>query len=111
MTLASCPGEGDPMKPSRLAVTAAPFLVLGLAACGSSGTPVTTPSAAGTPSTAAPAARFAAAADHACAAQDQQVSALGPGLVNADTVTAAHLPKAAAYLDKIVSIRSGGLPA
>lgn len=98
------------MKPSRLALTAAPFLALGLAACGSSGS--TAASTAATPGAAAsPAARFAAAADRVCAIQDRRETALGPGLVNADIVTTAHLPKAAAYLDKIVSIRSYGLPA
>jgi hypothetical protein len=100
------------MKLSRLACATAPLLMLGLAACGSggpAGAPGTT--AAATPAAATPAAQFAAAADRVCARQNQQESALGPGLVNADLVPAAHLAKAAAYLSQIVSIRSSGLPA
>ena len=51
------------------------------------------------------------AADRVCAVQNQRERALGPGLVNADIVTAAHLPKAAAYLGKVIAIRDYGLSA
>lgn len=104
----------DTMKPSRLTRTAVPLLALGLAACGTGGTTphatAAATSAAG-PATAMAAAGFATAADRVCAVQNQRERALGPGLVNPDIVTAVHLPKAAAYLDKIIAIRDYGLPA
>jgi len=98
------------MKPSKLILTAAPVVALGVAACGTASSttpPKATPSAR---TSAAAAAQFAAAADRICAAQNQREAALGPGLVNADIVTPAHLPRAAAYLDKIISIKISGLP-
>jgi hypothetical protein len=49
-------------------------------------------------------AQFARQADRVCAQDYKRQTALGPGLINADIVTRAHLSKAAAYLDKIVSI-------
>lgn len=49
-------------------------------------------------------AQFAKRADRICARDARQQAALGPGVVNADLVTSDHLPKAAAYLDKIVAI-------
>ncbi len=104
------------MNPSRLALAAAPFIALTMAACGtaSSTQPRTAASPAASTSTAAvpaasAAARFAAAADRICAVQNQQVTALGNGLINADVVTAARLPKAAHYLEKVVAIRRDGL--
>jgi hypothetical protein len=48
--------------------------------------------------------QFARQADRACGQDYKRQTALGPGLINADLVTRAHLSKAAAYLDKIVSI-------
>jgi hypothetical protein len=48
--------------------------------------------------------QFARQADRVCAQDYKQQKALGPGLINADIVTRAHLSKAGAYLDKIVSI-------
>lgn len=107
------------MNPSRLALAAAPFIALTMTACGtaSSTQPPETAasSAASTSASAVPAAsaaaRFAAAADQICAVQNQQVTALGNGLINADVVTVAHLPKAAHYLEKVVAIRRNGLPA
>jgi hypothetical protein len=100
------------MNTSRLARTAAPLLALGLAACAASSTSTHTAVAtraahATTLSTAA----FAAAADRICAIQNQREKALGPGLVNADIVTAARLPKAAACLEAVIAIRSYGRPA
>ncbi len=96
------------MKLARFAFTATLLIALGTAACG-------TASSAQPPQGAAtsrvPAAeRFAAAADRICANQNQLAAALGNGLINADIVTTAHLPKAARYLEKIVSIRRTGLP-
>ena len=106
------------MKPSRLALTAAPLLALSVAACGTaspapprataSARPMATASAR---ASASAAAQFAAAADQICAAANQREAALGPGLINADVVSVAHLPKAAAYLGKVVAIKSGGLTA
>jgi hypothetical protein len=61
--------------------------------------------------TAAAAAQFAAAADRICAVQNQRETALGPGLINADIVPVARLPKAATYLEKIIAIKNYGLPA
>jgi hypothetical protein len=49
-------------------------------------------------------AQFARLADQICARDTKAKAALGPGLVNADLVSRAHLPKAAAYLAKIVAI-------
>lgn len=103
------------MTSSRLLLTAAALIVLGVTACGTAGTAGTTstpPSkvTASPLSTAAAALQFAAAADRICAIQNQREAALGPGLVNADIVTTAHLPKAAAYLEKIISIKTYGLP-
>lgn len=48
--------------------------------------------------------QFARQADRICAQDHKRQTALGPGLINADLVTRAHLPKTAAYLDKIVSL-------
>jgi hypothetical protein len=48
--------------------------------------------------------QFARQADTVCSRDYKAQAALGPGLVNADDVTRAHLPRAAAYLDKIVAI-------
>lgn len=101
------------MNPSRLALTAAPLIALTVAACGAAGsTPpkVTSSPAASASAAATPAAmRFAAAADRICAVQNQRVTALGNGLINADVVSVAHLPKAAHYLEKVVAIRRDGL--
>ena len=108
------------MKPFRLARAVAPLIAFSVAACGTASS-TQPPKAAGSaraavaaasarPTAAAP-AEFAAAADRICAVQNQRETALGPGLINADIVPAAHLPKAAAYLEKIVAIKSYGLPA
>jgi hypothetical protein len=97
------------MKPSRLAMTAAPLLALGLAACTTSSTS-THAAGHGKPAVDLTAARFTAAADRVCAVQNQREKELGPGLVNPDIVTTAHLPKAAAYLGKVIVIRSYGQP-
>lgn len=106
------------MKPSRLALASAPLLAAVLAACGTASTSSSAASAqpsaaAAARSTAAmsDAARFAAAADRICAVQNQREDALGNGLVNADVVSMAHLPKAAAYLEKVVAIRLDGMAA
>ena len=108
------------MKPSRLALTAAPLIALSVAACGTASstqapnaagsTRATVAAASATPAAAA-AAQFAAAADRICAVQNQRETALGPGLINADIVPVTRLPKAAAYLEKIVAIKNYGLPA
>jgi len=102
------------MRSSRFAVAAAPFIVLGLAACSPAGSTSSTPTAKAAATSAAPpvsaAARFAAAADQVCAVQNQREDALGNGLINADIVTVAHLPKAAHYLEKVVAIKRDGLP-
>jgi hypothetical protein len=107
------------MKPSRLALTAAPLIALSVAACGTaSSTPpgktadsTRATMAASATSTAAADAQFAAAADRICAIQNQRETALGPGLINADIVPVTRLPKAAAYLEKIIAIKNYGLPA
>ncbi len=103
------------MNPSRLVLTAAPLIALTVAACGAAGsTPpkVTSSPAASASAAATPAAmRFAAAADRICAVQNQRETALGPGLINADIVPVTRLPKAAAYLEKIIAIKNYGLPA
>jgi hypothetical protein len=96
------------MKPSRLALTAAPLLALTVAACGTASS-TQPPRTAATPTVSA-AARFAAAADRICAVQNQREASLGNGLINADIVSVAHLPKAARYLEKVVAIRRDGLP-
>jgi hypothetical protein len=49
-------------------------------------------------------AQFAKLADQICARDAQAQAALGPGLDNAELVSRARLPKAAAYLAKIVAI-------
>ena len=97
------------MRSSRLALAAAPFIVLGLAACSTSSTPMARAATSAAPPASA-AARFAAAADRVCAVQNQREDALGNGLINADIVTVAHLPKAAHYLEKVVAIKRDGLP-
>lgn len=106
------------MKPSRLALASTPLLAAALAACGTASTSTSAPSAqsskAATVQAAAAtsdAARFASAADRVCAVQNQREDALGNGLVNADLVSTAHLPKAAAYLEKVVAIRLDGMAA
>ena len=110
------------MKPSRLARTAAPLIALSVAACGTASStqpPKATGSAqatvaavSATPTTpSAAAAQFAAAADRICTVQNQQETALGPGLINADIVSVTRLPKAAAYLEKVIAIKDYGLPA
>ena len=108
------------MKPSRVALTAAPLIALSVAACGTAGstqppeaaTSARPTAAVASATPAAPAvARFAAAADRICAVQNQREAALGNGLINADIVSVAHLPKAAAYLEKVVAIERDGLPA
>jgi hypothetical protein len=102
------------MKPSRLALASAPLLAVALAACGTASTSGAQPSETATARSAAAAsgaARFAAAADRICAVQNQRENALGNGLVNADVVSVAHLPKAAAYLEKVVAIRLSGMSA
>src|SRR5579864_3111973 len=96
------------MKPSQLALTAAPLIALTVAACGTASS-TQPPKAAATPTVSA-AARFAAAADRICAVQNQREAALGNGLINADIVSVAHLPKAARYLEKVAAIRRDGLP-
>ena len=48
--------------------------------------------------------QFARQADQICARDYKRQAALGRGLINADKVTRAYLPKAAAYLDRIVAI-------
>lgn len=108
------------MKPSRLALTAAPLIALSVAACGSASssqpsTPAasaraTVAAASATP-TAAAAAQFAAAADRICTDQNQRETALGPGLINADIVPVTRLPKGAAYLEKVIAIKNYRLPA
>jgi len=106
------------MKPSRLTLASAPLLAAALAACGTAST--SSSAAKAQPSTAtavraaaalSDAARFAAAADRICTVQNQREDALGNGLVNADVVSMAHLPKAAAYLEKVVAIRLDGMAA
>jgi hypothetical protein len=96
------------MKRSQLALTAAPLIALTVAACGTASS-AQPPKAAATPTVSA-AVRFAAAADRICAVQNQREAALGNGLINADIVSVAHLPKAARYLEKVVAIRRDGLP-
>lgn len=107
------------MKPFRLARTAAPLIAFSVAACGTASS-AQPPKAAGSTRAAvaaasatptAAAAQFAAAADRICAIQNQRETALGPGLINADIVPVARLPKAAAYLEKIIAIKNYGLPA
>ena len=108
------------MKPFRLTQAAAPLIAFSVAACGTpsstqppkagDSTRAAVAAASARPTAAAP-AEFAAAADRICAVQNQRETALGPGLINADIVPAAHLPKAAAYLEKIVAIKSYGLAA
>ncbi|MBV9096299.1 MAG: hypothetical protein JO132_20905 [Streptosporangiaceae bacterium] len=98
------------MKPSRLAWAAAPLIALSVAACGTASSTQPPRAAASATPTASAAARFAAAADRICAVQNQREAALGNGLINADIVSVAHLPKAAHYLDKVVAIRRDGLP-
>jgi hypothetical protein len=110
----------DQMKPLGLALTAAPLIALSVAACGTASStqpskaaasaPVTVAAASASP-TAAAAAQFAAAADRICAVQNQRETALGPGLINADIVPVTRLPKAAAYLEKVIAIKNYGLPA
>jgi len=97
------------MKSSRLALTAAPLIALGVAACGTSGSTQPPKASASATSAASAAARFATAADRVCAVQNQREAALGNGLINADIVSVAHLPKAAHYLDKVVAIRLEGM--
>lgn len=98
------------MNPSRLALTAAPLIALTVAACGAAGSTPPPRATASASAAATPAAvRFAAAADRICAVQNQRVTALGNGLINADVVSMAHLPKAAHYLEKVVAIRRAGL--
>ena len=104
------------MKPSRLALASAPLLAAALAACGTAGTSTSSAQPPGTATARSAAAasgtaRFAAAADRICAVQNQREDALGNGLVNADVVSMAHLPKAAAYLEKVVAIRLAGMSA
>jgi hypothetical protein len=48
--------------------------------------------------------QFARQADQICARDYKRQAALGRGLINADKVTRAYLPKAATYLDRIVAI-------
>jgi hypothetical protein len=50
------------------------------------------------------AAQYAQRADRIFARNGHQQAAPGPGLINADLVTKAHLARAGAYLDKIVAI-------
>jgi hypothetical protein len=96
-----------PVSSFGLAVLAAPIFALAASACGSSSSPRASQPTTGTESPAT--AQFVAAVDRTCAAQDQKEKVLGPGLINADIVPADHLPKAAAYLDKIVAIKVEGL--
>jgi hypothetical protein len=108
----------DKMKSFRLARTAVPLIAFSVAACGTASstqppkaadsTRAAVAAASATPAAAA-AAQFAAAADRICAVQNQRETALGPGLINADIVPAVRLPKAAAYLEKIIAIKSYGL--
>ncbi len=99
------------MKPSRLALGAAPLIALTVAACGATASSTQSPKATVTATaTASAAVRFAAAADRICAVQNQREAALGNGLITADIVSVAHLPKAAHYLEKVVAIRRDGLP-
>ena len=102
------------MRSSRFALAAAAFILLGLTACSPAGSTSSTPPAKGAATSPTPpvsaAARFAAAADQVCTAQNQREDALGNGLINADIVTVAHLPKAAHYLQKVVAIKRDGLP-
>lgn len=97
------------MKTSRLLLTAAPVVVVALAACSSTGSTPPKAPASSPASAVASAAQFAMAADRICAVQNQREAALGPGLINADIVPRARLPKAAAYLRKIVAIKTAGL--
>lgn len=108
------------MKSFRLAWAAAPLIAFSVAACGTASstqppkaadsTRAAVAAVSATPAVAA-ATQFAAAADRICAVQNQRETALGPGLINADIVPAARLPKAAAYLEKVVAIKNYGLPA
>lgn len=66
------------MKRSRLALDAAPFLALTVAACGTASS-TQPPKTAATP-TASATARFGAAADRICAVQNHREAALGSGL-------------------------------
>src|SRR4051812_39032571 len=79
----------------RLALLAA-TLSLGLIAAAASATAAGEKTITG--------AQFTKLADRICARDAKAQAALGPGLVNAELVSRAHLPTAAAYLAKIVAI-------
>ena len=98
------------MKPFRLALTATPIIVLTVAACATASSTHPPKATTSHTRTVSAAARFAAAADRICAVQNQRETALGNGLINADIVSPAHLPKAAHYLERVVAIRRDGLP-
>lgn len=97
-------------NPSLGMIGLAALVSVGLAACGGSSSSkqsnASTPSA---PPATISTAQFVKHADAICAQENAQVSAFGPGLINPQIVPQARLPKAAAYLDKVVAIRTAGL--
>src|SRR5437764_13344498 len=100
-------------NPTLRVIGLAGLVSVGLAACGgsssSTGKQSTTPSTRSAPAAAISTAQFVKQADAICAQENAQVAAFGPGLINPEIVPKARLPKAAAYLDRVVVIRSGGL--
>ena len=79
------------MSSKKLTAVAAICIVSAIAAGAAQATTITS-------------AQFTRQADQICARDYKAQAALGPGLLNADLVSRAHLARAGAYLNKIVTI-------